>query len=279
MAAKTNCSGRRTRDDSDTDDDIDQLFEQLDLSEVKYQGEPEVEVALVASMSNTIATVRKYQPIEPRPEGIGKQSAGVAREKVIKWTDQTQKVNGLYTKHSYPAYGNPAISLLQSTLTTRQLLARKDAAGAVVYDGFRMYDKVWCSDQPTEQSNQFCDNITMWPALIIGLWTSNTLKASGNVEETVYKILYFATCSCAHSNSTTMVEWFAGCAKGLGAVNNCLVRNAYSSANQRNAEQSLLIQWRESTKSWNIDQGPPAALLKTHCDAEDSSMDQDVLMK
>ena len=72
-----------------------------------------------------------------------------------------------------------------------------------------------------------------------------------------------------------MVEWFAGCAKGLGAVNNCLVRSVYSSANQRNAEQALLLQWRESTKSWNIDQGPSATLLKTHCDAEDSSMDQD----
>ena len=44
-------------------DDVSQLFEQLDLSEVKYQGEPEVEVALVASMSNSVATVRKYQPI------------------------------------------------------------------------------------------------------------------------------------------------------------------------------------------------------------------------
>jgi hypothetical protein len=115
----------------------------------------------------------------------------------------------------------------------------------------------------------------MWPTLIIGPWTNNTLTASGNVGESVYKILYFATCSCARSNSATMVEWFAGCAKGLGAVNNCLVRSAYSSANQRNAEQTLLLQWRESTKSWNIDQGPPAALLKTHCDPEDSSMDQD----
>ena len=187
-------------------DDVNQLFEQLDLSEVKYQGEPEVEVALVASMRNTIATVRKYQPIEPSPEGIGKQSAGVARKRVIKWTDQTQKVNGLYTKHSYPASGTPASSLAQSTLTTRQLLARKDASGTVVYDGFRMYDKVWCNDQPTDQSNQFYDNIAMCSALSIGLWTSNTLTASGNVEETVYKILYFATCSCAHSNSATMVE-------------------------------------------------------------------------
>jgi hypothetical protein len=62
------------------DDDIDQWFEQFDLSEVKYQGEPEVEVALIASMSNTIATVRKYQPIEPSQEGIGKQSAEVARK-------------------------------------------------------------------------------------------------------------------------------------------------------------------------------------------------------
>ena len=44
-------------------DDVNQLFEQLDLSEVEYQGEPKVGVALVASMSNTIATVRKYQPI------------------------------------------------------------------------------------------------------------------------------------------------------------------------------------------------------------------------
>ena len=115
----------------------------MDLGEAEYQGEPTVEVALVALMSNTIATVRKYQPIQPRPEGIGKQSAGVVRKKVIKWTDQTQKVNGLYTKHRYPACGNPASNLMQNTLTTQQLLARKDGAGADVYDGFRMYDEVW----------------------------------------------------------------------------------------------------------------------------------------
>ena len=133
----------------------------MDLSDSECQGEPTVEVALVASTSNTTASIRKYQPVQPRPEGIGKQSAGVARKKVIKWTDQTQKVNSLYTKHSYSACGNPASSLMQSTLTTRQLLTRKDAVGAVVYDGFRIYVKVWCSDQPTEESNQFCDNITM----------------------------------------------------------------------------------------------------------------------
>ena len=194
----------------------------------------------------TVAT--KYVPTAPRPDGIQKPKAvakaAAAKPKVIKWRDETKKTSGLFTSHSYPASLMTTGTLLENTLTIRKVLKQKDELKSGEY---RMYDKVWAIGQPAEDVNKFCHSMTMWPALVVGKWSSNTLATMEQPSEVEvsYKLIFYSTNTAAYIGPLSMCEWYDGINQKLNKVNDCLVKNAYMMANQHGSESKLLKAWQQ----------------------------------